>query len=106
MKTIFIEPDGSVSFLGDVCPLDLPLANPIRRRASNIRPVRFWKRMAFVLCRLVAGERGRAADWTRTWSGPWRATILATGQGAVFERRSEAVAWEIGVIEGTLCQNR
>ncbi len=100
MKTITILPDGQVQFLGDACPLDLPLVDPIRRRVSKIQPAHnVWKRIAFLLVRRCFGELGRAADWTRTWSGSWRATILATGQSAVFESRAEAIAWEIGILD-------
>jgi hypothetical protein len=99
-QTIFIEPDGSVSFLGDTCPIDLPLGNPIRRRVSVIHPVSPLKKVAFLFFRLVAGETGRVADWTRRWSGPWRATILATGQSAVFERRQAAIDWEMEILTG------
>jgi hypothetical protein len=97
-QTIFIEPDGSVSFLGDTCPIDLPLANPVRRRVSTIQPTVWWKRKAFLFLRRVCGEQGRAAAFTRTWRCRWRATILATGQSAVFERREEAVAWELTIL--------
>lgn len=95
MKTITILTDGRVEFLGDTCPLDLPLVNPIRQRVSTIQPHNVWKRIAFLIVRRCFGERGRVADWTRRWAGPWRVTILATGQSAVFEKRAEAIAWEL-----------
>lgn len=94
MKTITILPTGEVQFLGDTPPVDLPLGPSVRLRVSTIRPVRFLKRMAFVFFRTVFGETGRVAAFTRTWSGPWRAVILATRQSAVFEKRAEAIRWE------------
>lgn len=101
MKTIFIEPDGSVSFLGDECPVDLPLGNPIRKRVSVIQPAHnVWKRIAFKILRTVFAEQGRVSDWTRTWQCEWRATILATGQSAVFENRQAAVDWEYEILTG------
>jgi hypothetical protein len=99
VRTITILPSGEVEFLGDACPVDLPLANPIKRRASRIEPTRFWKRKSFQALRLVAGESGRVASFTRTWAGSWTAVILATGQTATFNTRAEAIAWEISVLE-------
>ena len=99
MKTITINADGSVEFVGDTCPLDLPLANPVRRRVSNILPINYWKRMAFLLLRTVFGEQGRVAAYTRRWSGPWRVTMLATGQTEVFQHRAEAISWELQILE-------
>jgi hypothetical protein len=98
MKTITINTDGSIEFLGDTCPLDLPLANAVRRRVSVIEPTKFWKKKAFQILRRVAGETGAAAAFTRRWSGPWRVTILATGQTEVFQERSDAIAWEINLL--------
>lgn len=98
MKSITIRPDGTVEFLGDVCPVDLPLANRRRRRVSTIQPVSVLKRAAFRILRRVAGDTGRIAAWTRTWTGPWRATILATGQSEVFLDRQAAINWEYEVI--------
>ncbi len=95
---ITIESNGDISFLGDL-PFDLPMANPIKQRVSKIEPQKFWKKKAFQVCRFVAGDTGRAAAFTRTWSGPWRATILATGETKTFNTRAEAVAWEIQILE-------
>jgi hypothetical protein len=94
MKTITILPDGSVSFLGE-CPVDLPLLNAVRRRVSKIEPKRFWKKKAFQVLRLVAGDTGRVAAFTRTWSGKWTARILATGETYTAETRAECIRWEI-----------
>jgi hypothetical protein len=95
MKTIFIEPDGSVSFLGDTCPIDLPLGKSVRQRVSRIVPLCLWKRLAFFAIRRVCGENGRAAAFTRTWRCQWRATILSTGQTYTATTRAECIRWEI-----------
>ena len=100
MKTITILPSGEIEFLGDQCPVDLPLANAVRRRVSTIHPTQCWKRVAFLTLRLLCGDRGLAAAFTRKWKGPWRATILATGQSAVFENRQAAIDWEYEVLTG------
>ncbi len=98
---ITLEPDGRVSFIGDL-PIELPLADTVRRRVSTIQPAHKRKRIAFLLLRTVFGEAGRVAAFTRTWSGPWRVTILATGETAVFLDRQAAVDWELEVLNPPL----
>ena len=98
VEIINVTKTGDVEWIGDKCPLDLPLGKIRRRRVSTIRPVRFLKRMAFVILRTVFGETGRVAAFTRTWAGPWRCVILSTGQTEVFENRQAAVDWEYEVI--------
>ena len=100
IHTITITPEGNVEFLGDTLPIDLPLGKTVRRRVSVIRPLNVWKRIAFISLRLLCKDTGRAAAFTRTWRGPWRATILATGQSAVFENRQAAIDWEYEVLTG------
>lgn len=100
MKTITILTDGQVQFLGDVPPVDIPLGKIKRRRVSVIWPVNFWKRMAFLFLRRRFGDRGRVADWTRRWSGPWKATILATGDSYVAESRQACIDWELETLRG------
>lgn len=101
MKTndtiINVDEHGRIEFIGDTCPLNLPLGKIRRRRLSTIRPERFAKRLAFLFCRL-AGDRGRVAQWTRTWAGPWRCRILSTGQTEVFDLRQAAVDWEMEIV--------
>jgi hypothetical protein len=98
MKTITILPSGEIEFLGDICPIDLPLGKTVRRRVSTIQPLCLWKRLAFLFLRRVCGEQGRVAAFTRKWSGPWTARILATGQTHTFNTRARAIAWEIEVL--------
>jgi hypothetical protein len=95
---IKIRADGMIEFLGDVCPVDLPLEKATRRRVSTILPTQSAKRIAFRLLRFVAGDRGAVAAWTRTWAGPWRATILRTGDTELFDDRQAAIDWEYSVI--------
>jgi hypothetical protein len=105
MKTeiITISKDGkSVEFIEGTSSLNLPLGNGRRIRLSHIRPEKFWKKAAFVLLRKVFGDRGNIAFWTRKWSGPWRATIISTGQAEVFETREEAIIWELDQLNGAL----
>jgi len=101
MKTeiITISKDGkSVEFIEGQSSLDLPLGNGRRTRLSHIRPEKFWKKAAFILLRKVFGDRGRIAEWSRTWRCEWRCTIITTGDSAVFENRQAAVDWEYETI--------
>jgi len=100
MKTILILPDGTVQFLGDDPGVDLPLGKVRRTRVSTILPCTAAKRCAFRVIRWLCGDRGSAAAWTRTWKCEWRATILATGESAVFENRQACVDWEYQVLSG------
>jgi hypothetical protein len=95
--TITIETDGRVSFIGNL-PFEMPLLDPVKTRVSRIEPESRRKWIAFRSLRTVFGDRGRAADWTRTWAGPWIVRILATGQTQTFNIRAEAIAWEIAVL--------
>ena len=100
MKTITILANGEVQFLGDDPGIDLPLGKIRRLRVSTIQPLYLWKRLAFLTVRHVCGSYGRGAAFTRTWAGPWRCVILATGQSAVFEERQAALDWEHEVLTG------
>ncbi len=98
-----ITTNGELQWLGDLPKdIDLPLANVRRRRLSTIVPVKPIKRAMFRILRLIFGDRGRVADYSRSWSGPWRATILATGQTETFQHRAEAIGWELEMIQGDL----
>lgn len=70
---------------------------PVRlRRLSHIWPTCAWRRRAFCLLRLCGGDRGRLADWTRRWRGPWEVRLAADVRTVVFTAptRRECLAWE------------
>lgn len=98
---ITIDPTGEVSFIGAL-PIDLPLTGIKRTRVSHIVPVNPIKRAMFRTLRLIFGERGRVADYTRSWTGAWRATIIATGQTYTAPSRADAIAWELGILNPPL----
>jgi hypothetical protein len=101
-EVITISEDGkSVEFI-EGSSLDLPLGNGKRIRLSHIRPDKFWKKAAFIILRKMFGDTGNIAFWTRKWRGPWRATIISTGQTAVFETREEAIQFELEILNGAL----
>lgn len=57
-------------------PFLIPVEKQSRRRFSEIVPVALLPRILFRLLRLLFGERGKVAAWTRTWCVMWRAKIL------------------------------
>lgn len=89
-------PGGEVEVIGE--PV-MVLGVGQQRRASHILPVNLVKRAAFVLLRLVFGERGKVAAWTRNWVGPWVCVILATGQTKTYQSRRALLDWEREVLE-------
>ena len=98
--TITLHPAGTVEFIGDD-PLRLPLENIRSRRLSNIWPLDPVKRAAFRLLRLLFGDEGRVAAWTRRWHGPWEATIIDSKRSFIHFSRAACVAWERSVLENT-----
>lgn len=99
--SILIKPDGSIEFVGDEPTLEA-LGHAVKRRASRIVPVAMGKRIAFRVLRFVFGDRGRVADWTRRWRGPWRATIIGKPWTFTARTREACLAWERTVIEHEL----
>lgn len=98
MKAVYwVLPDGRLEMLGDDT-LDL---GPVigRRRASHIVPAMLPKRIAFRLLRLAFGERGKVADWSRSWRGPWLGIIVGSKRRFVHASRRVVLAWEKEVLE-------
>lgn len=89
---LFIPVGGEVISIGDM-PLELE-GDVKRERASNILPVNRVKRASFMLLRAVFGERGRVAEWTRQWVGPWTAHVFATGETYTAQSRRVVLQWE------------
>lgn len=66
-----IDENGDQVFLKtDSADVFLEQGEVITKRASHVFPELFWKRLAFRILRIL-GDRGRVAQWTRTWQGPW-----------------------------------
>ena len=68
-----------------------------KRRASHVLPVQPIKRLAFIGLRLVFGERGRIAEWCRSWYGAWQVRFADNPHVVVFTAQSRRVCiqWEI-----------
>ncbi|MDE2100942.1 MAG: hypothetical protein KGL39_27090 [Patescibacteria group bacterium] len=101
---------------GEIVALKTPMAASIltdefgqveTRRASHILPCRRVKRIAFRLLRAVFGERGRTAEWTRSWRGPWQVSWAHTPGTPVFSHPSRRVCveWEQYVLSQNMANN-
>jgi hypothetical protein len=77
--TVFIEDDGSITFLDAPCTRGLSLGSDVVRRYSHVEPESIPARVMFHAVRLLFGDTGSMSDWTRRWDVLWRARILATG---------------------------
>lgn len=78
-------------------PFGFPVDEKSRYRFSRIEPVRFLPWLAFRFFRLLFGEEGGVAAWTRTWPCLWRGEIItgkSRGMTNVSTDRSMLVAWE------------
>ena len=109
---VIISPNGGLSVVANhdtQAPVVEALAaalGPVRevRRGGHVVPAGLLRRAAFRLLRRLFGNRGRAAVWTRTWSGPWLLKMLPlrraqdTAAGNVlgpFAERDAAVQAEV-----------
>lgn len=91
-EILFVPVGGEVISIGEM-PLELQ-GDVKRERASNILPVNRFKRVCFLLLRAVFGERGRVAEWTRQWYGPWTGRLFATGETFTAQSRRVVLDWE------------
>lgn len=96
--TLTFHDDGTARTLStELLDLD-QLGTRTIRRASHIWPVHPVKRAIFHALRRLFGDKGRAAAWTRTWSGPWGVVILGRPLRNSFhyvsQSRANCIAWE------------
>jgi len=101
--TIHFTPEGWARCLRTDA-LDLDCLGSVRsRRASHILPVNPLKRITFRLLRLLFGERGWVAAWTRRWSGPWEVILLHNkARRFIHYSRRACLSWEQDQINETL----
>ena len=84
---VIVSPNGGLSVVANhdtqalVVEALAAALGPVRevRRGGHVVPAGLLRRVAFRLLRRVFGNRGRAAAWTRTWSGPWLLKMLPAG---------------------------
>lgn len=97
MKTLLkIKPTGTLEFLG-APPASMKLLTDPARRFSTIVPFFQPERSAFVVLRLLFGERGWVAAWTRRWRCVWIARVLLgphCGETRLSENREYLLDWE------------
>ena len=71
--TVTITEDGDLLYLKtSEHDIFAEMGEVVTKRASHVEPSEFWLRVAFRLLRIVFGERGRVAEWTRGWRTIWR----------------------------------
>lgn len=94
MKThrLKILKDGRMSWLNPP-PFAVPAVTK-RKRYSEITPTNPFLFVAFRALRLVFGERGRVAQWTRSWRCEWRMVVLSTGVTSVSTDRAMLIELE------------
>lgn len=100
MITLHVKKGGDIWTLGDLPDGMLPEYTRSKRRVSHILPVHPVKRLAFRFLRMTFGERGRVAAWTRSWKGPWQASIIGSHRYFSHMSRRVCLEWERAVIEG------
>lgn len=92
---IIIDENGMLRCLrNDAVPMH-ELGKVTTTRLSHIVPLWEPARSLFKLLRLIFGDRGKVAAWTRTWRCWWKVTIISTGRWNIFRDRADAVKWEI-----------
>ena len=72
------------------------------RRASHVEPVNIPLRLFFYLLRLLFGEYGRMASFTRDWCIQWRVNLTPVNGPVLpqtFSDRSKAIDAEIAWLE-------
>jgi hypothetical protein len=98
MSILSLRPDGTLETLGgDDFPLSA-LGPATVERVSRLYPVNPAKRLIFKALRFTFGEKGRIADFTRSFKGPWEATILRTGERFIGKNRAVCLQWEAATL--------
>jgi hypothetical protein len=98
---ILLRKDGTIAWL-DEPPFTLP-GRKFRKRFSEITPIRIDLFIAFRILRLLFGEQGKVAAWTRKWKCEWRMRIISSGytetgwdRAKLIEREKEIFFYPLG----------
>ena len=100
--TISITEDGSTRFLVSECTRHLLTDTSVIQRASNVEPVRYTLRLAFHGLRLIFGDYGRVAEFTRHWNCVWRVNLAPIGGPVLpgrWRNRQDAIDAEIAHLQ-------
>lgn len=102
MRIVQFDEEGNARMLS--CDeLSLESIGPVtKQRASHVEPARPLRRLLFRSLRMIFGESGLVAAWTRRMQGPWMVRI--DGSGTLFRHASREVciAWEIDYLQQKL----
>jgi hypothetical protein len=78
--TLTIDEDGDLLFLKtDSADIFMELGTTVTKRASHVEPGSRYDRWFFHLLRFLFGDKGRVAEWTRTWNVLWRVNTSPIG---------------------------
>ena len=78
--TLTIDEDGDLIFLQtDSADIFMELGKTVTKRASHVEPGPRYERWLFHFLRFFLGDKGRVADWTRSWYTLWRINTAPVG---------------------------
>lgn len=78
--TVTIDEDGDLIYLKtSEHDIFAEMGEVVTKRASHVEPATFWLRVAFHILRTVVSDKSRIAEWTRSWSCPWRVNTAPVG---------------------------
>ncbi len=97
--TLTIDEQGDAIFLASPeNDVFLELGSVITKRASHVLPTRWIYRQAFRLLRMMFGDKGRVAQWTREWNTTWLVDTRPVGGPKLpehFISRQDAIDREV-----------
>lgn len=106
MATITVSiSDESVTFLNSELASVFVDGDTKMRRASHVEPESAVLRPLFHALRIVCGDKGRAASFTRLWPCLWRVNLAPIGGPVLpvlFIDRAEAIRAEVAYIEANM----
>ena len=94
MKLIVVTHDGSTSKFLDADLNVKELGVVVKERASYIYPLDMGRRWLFHFFRLLFGDSGKVADWTRRWKCVWICELADGSDWKVSDSREDLVDWE------------
>lgn len=107
-KVIRVDTAGTIQLVHDDEFVDGIEGSKTKQRASHVEPVQPVLRLCFHLLRWLVKDDSELAAWTRRWRCRWRARIFYTPKGKAmrdggpFLKRSEAIRWEVSVLQDHL----
>lgn len=104
MKTITLYvTESEVSTVGEMPPVIIGLGQPTKERASHVVPLRPHTRAIFYWLRNHLGSLGTRLS--RHLPGPWKATIIETGEIFISHSRQRCIQWEVNELQRLMERN-